>query len=105
MNIVTTLTLKFIGIVDFLFILLFCDEAFFWHAKTGRWIWQHNAFPAADSLSFPASQLAPLGPDNGRMQFILRQYLLAQLCPAKLPKMRFNRSVSSTVVPINWCTK
>jgi len=50
------------------------DPDFFWHLKTGEWIWQHGRLPGADPFTFTG----PQQPDASQL-FILRGYPLAQL--------------------------
>lgn len=50
------------------------DPDFFWHLKTGEWIWQHQALPTADVFSFAG----PQQPDS-RQLVILQGYWLAQV--------------------------
>ena len=66
-----------------LLFLLFCltyllrpimEPDFFWHLKTGEWIWQHKQLPVFDPFSFTGPQT----PD-ARQLVILKGYWLAQL--------------------------
>lgn len=50
------------------------EPDFFWHLKTGGWIWQHKSLPVADPFSFTGPQT----PD-ARQLVILQGYWLAQL--------------------------
>lgn len=50
-----------------------CDPDFFWHLKTGEWIWHNRTLPGQDLFSFG------LPPLDGRGTFILSSYWLAQL--------------------------
>lgn len=52
---------------------------FFWHVKTGEWIWQHKALPTSDPFSFTVKDVNPYNPDSGRIPFLLKQYWLGQL--------------------------
>lgn len=52
---------------------------FFWHVKTGEWIWQHKALPTADPFSFTVKDINPLNPESARIPFLLKQYWLGQL--------------------------
>jgi len=47
---------------------------FFWHLKTGEWIWQHGALPAADP--FASTTPANL---NAMQRFTLTSYWLSQI--------------------------
>ncbi len=55
------------------------DGDFFWHIKTGQWIWEHKALPSGDPFSVSPDSGNPLRPDSHRMQAILKQYWLGQL--------------------------
>lgn len=50
------------------------DEDFYWHLKTGQWIWQHKSLPTIDPFTIP-----PLPPSTPRTEFILSSYWLSQL--------------------------
>lgn len=52
---------------------------FFWHVKTGEWIWQHKALPTADPFSFTVKEINPFNPESERIPFLLKQYWLGQL--------------------------
>lgn len=52
---------------------------FFWHIKTGQWIWQHKALPSEDPFSYTAGGTNPIRPESQRARFILTQYWLGQL--------------------------
>ena len=52
---------------------------FFWHVKTGEWIWQHKTLPTADPFSFTVKDVNPFHPESGRIPFLLKQYWLGQL--------------------------
>lgn len=79
MTILRILSLGFIGIIVILSTFPIGDGDFFWHVKTGQWIWQHKALPSFDPFSFTIAQFPLDESDSGRVQFILRQYWLAQL--------------------------
>ena len=50
------------------------DPDFFWHVKTGEWIWHHKCLPQIDPFT-----LSPPASDNISSRFILTSYWLAQL--------------------------
>lgn len=50
------------------------DQDFYWHLKTGQWIWQHKSLPTTDPFTIP-----PLPPSSPRTDFILSSYWLSQL--------------------------
>jgi hypothetical protein len=52
---------------------------FFWHVKTGEWIWQHKSLPVSDPFSFTVKEINPLHPESKRIPFLLKQYWLGQL--------------------------
>jgi len=50
------------------------DPDFYWHLKTGQWIWQNMSLPRMDPFGVP-----PLAPSSPRTDFILTSYWLSQL--------------------------
>lgn len=50
------------------------DPDFYWHLKTGCWIWDHRALPTFDPFSIP-----PQPEDPHRTRFMLTSYWLFQL--------------------------
>jgi hypothetical protein len=50
------------------------DPDFYWHLKTGQWIWQHTALPHTDLFGIP-----PLPQPSPRTEFIYTSYWLLQL--------------------------
>lgn len=50
------------------------DPDFYWHLKTGQWIWNHQALPYHDPFGIP-----PHPEQNSRFEFILTSYWLIQL--------------------------
>lgn len=52
---------------------------FFWHVKTGQWIWEHKALPTSDPFSHITSYLANTEHTVQRTAFILKQYWIGQL--------------------------
>jgi hypothetical protein len=50
------------------------DPDFFWHLKTGEWIWSNFAFPLSDPFSFTTPEVL-----NYRQEFILTSYWLSQI--------------------------
>ncbi|MFZ2197659.1 MAG: hypothetical protein WAV13_08010, partial [Thermodesulfovibrionales bacterium] len=50
------------------------DNDFFWHLKTGQWIWENKAFPESDPFSYTASML-----ESGRVRFLLTSFWLSQV--------------------------
>lgn len=80
--------LKIIKIVvtSLLFIFIFGlfsveikDPDFWWHLKTGEYIYQTGSFPAADPFAYTSLPKDPIHPESKRIKFILTQYWLAQL--------------------------
>lgn len=49
------------------------DNDFFWHLKTGQWIWENKEIPAEDPFSFTAEKLQSV-----REKFIMSSYWLSQ---------------------------
>jgi len=52
----------------------FNDPDFFWHLKTGEWIWQHRELPAGDPFNFVSPAVEPVG-----RRFTLTAYWLSQV--------------------------
>lgn len=50
------------------------DPDFFWHLKTGQWIWENGTLPHVDPFGIP-----PFPEPSGRTDFILTSYWLIQL--------------------------
>lgn len=50
------------------------DPDFYWHLKTGEWIWQHKALPHTDLFGIP-----PAPETTARTEFINTSYWLIQL--------------------------
>ncbi|HIJ96622.1 MAG TPA: hypothetical protein HPP94_12965 [Desulfuromonadales bacterium] len=50
------------------------DPDFYWHLKTGQWIWQNMSLPQMDPFGVP-----PLAEPSPRTAFILTSYWLVQL--------------------------
>lgn len=58
------------------------DGDFFWHIRTGQWIWEHKTLPISDDFSYTigaAGDINPFRPESKRIQFLLKQYWLGQL--------------------------
>lgn len=66
--------LLFVGLCLTYLLRPIMEPDFYWHLKTGAWIWEHGALPTADPFSFTG----PQQPD-ARQLLILRGYWLAQL--------------------------
>lgn len=65
----------FFGVMTVLFTFPVGDGDFFWHVKTGQWIWTHRALPAVDPFTFTTALSQP----SERIFMILKQYWLGQL--------------------------
>lgn len=50
------------------------DPDFFWHLKTGEWIWQNKSLPEKDPFAFSTPEV-----QSSREHFILTAYWLSQL--------------------------
>lgn len=50
------------------------DPDFYWHLKTGYWIWEHGSLPVSDPFSIP-----PQPEDPYRTRFMLTSYWMFQL--------------------------
>jgi hypothetical protein len=77
------LKIIFISIVFvFVFGLFFVDirdTDFWWHLKTGEYIYQTHSLPETDFFAYTSLTKDPIHPESKRIQFILKQYWLAQL--------------------------
>jgi hypothetical protein len=79
---------RFLPVISFAIFLLFAflsfsgpisDGDFFWHLKTGEWIWQHQALPQADPFpSIVDGDISGSSPSLNE-RFFLQGYWLAQL--------------------------
>ena len=64
-----------IVVVSTLFLLrAIGDPDFFWHLKTGEWIWQNKALPSQDPFSYTSPAAG-----TSRERFILTSYWLSQI--------------------------
>ena len=50
------------------------DPDFFWHIKTGEWIWQHKSLPSTDPFAYTSA-----GHQTSREHFILTSFWLSQV--------------------------
>lgn len=50
------------------------DPDFFWHLKTGEWIWQHGILPTSDPFTHTATE-----PATPRQLYLLTSYWLCQI--------------------------
>lgn len=50
------------------------DPDFFWHLKTGEWLWKTGSFPIPDPFSFTTPEVLDF-----RQEFILKSYWLCQV--------------------------
>ena len=55
------------------------DPDFWWHLKTGQYIYQSGSLPVSDPFAYTSLQKDPLNPESKRIPFILNQYWLAQV--------------------------
>ena len=55
------------------------DSDFWWHLKTGEYIYQTRSLPDTDPFSYTSLLKDPVDPESKRIQFILTQYWLAQV--------------------------
>jgi hypothetical protein len=83
MNIEKIIRVFFISLI-FIFILgLFSveirDSDLWWHLKTGEYIYQTGSLPDIDPFAYTSLQKDPVNPESKRIQFILKQYWLAQI--------------------------
>lgn len=55
------------------------DPDFWWHLKTGEYIYKTGDLPATDPFAYTSLSKDPVHPESNRIRFILSQYWLAQL--------------------------
>jgi hypothetical protein len=55
------------------------DPDFWWHLKTGEYIYQTASLPETDPFAYTSLSEDPVQPESKRIKFILNQYWLAQL--------------------------
>jgi len=55
------------------------DPDFWWHLKTGEYIYQTKSLLKTDPFTYTSLTKDPINPDSPRIEFILKQYWLAQL--------------------------
>jgi len=63
-----------IAVTTLFLLTIIGDPDFFWHLKTGEWIWQNKELPAHDPFSYTSPSLA-----SARERFILTSYWLSQV--------------------------
>lgn len=71
--------LLFFAVICILFTLPVSEGDFFWHVKSGQWIWEHKCLPTVDYFSNTGSFINPTEHVVERTRFILKQYWLGQL--------------------------
>lgn len=71
--------LLFFGVMAVLFTTPVQEGDFFWHVKTGQWIWEHKGLPSTDPFSHINRFIVPTEHNVERTQFLLKQYWLGQL--------------------------
>lgn len=55
------------------------DSDFWWHLKTGEYIYKTGSIPTTDPFAFTSLAKDPINPESKRIKFILTQYWLAQV--------------------------
>jgi hypothetical protein len=55
------------------------DPDFWWHLKTGEYIYQTGTLPATDPFAYTSLPKDPTHPESTRIKFVLTQYWLAQV--------------------------
>lgn len=55
------------------------DPDFWWHLKTGEYIYQTGSLPHTDPFAYTSLPKDPVNPESKRIKFILTSYWLAQL--------------------------
>jgi hypothetical protein len=90
----TALILTILAVSTVLLLKAFYDNDFFWHLKTGEWIWQHGALPDHDPFNFASSATVSLV-----NKFTLTSYWLGQL----LLYLTFLIGGSPGIVALRFC--
>jgi hypothetical protein len=72
------LTLSFILIFG-LFSVEIKDPDFWWHLKSGQYIYETGSIPKTDPFAYTSLPKDPLNPESKRIRFILSQYWLSQV--------------------------
>lgn len=75
---IITLVLFFIVLLG-LFSVKIWDPDFWWHLKTGEYIYQTKSLPQTDPFAHTSLPKDPINPTSDRQKFILTQYWLAQI--------------------------
>ncbi|MCG2721395.1 MAG: hypothetical protein L6290_05185 [Thermodesulfovibrionales bacterium] len=73
------LVVAFFSLVLGLFSTEIKDPDFWWHLKTGEYIYQHGALPETDPFAYTSLSKDPVHPESKRIEFILTQYWLVQV--------------------------
>lgn len=81
-GLLTVLAVFFLIVSALLLIKPLFDTDFYWHLKTGFWIWDHQRLPNIDPFSIQPQQAG-----SHRTQFILSSYWLFQLLLCAFYKM------------------
>ena len=55
------------------------DPDFWWHLKTGEYIYTSGTVPSTDPFAYTSLSKDPIHPESNRIRFILSQYWLAQV--------------------------
>ena len=55
------------------------DPDFWWHLKTGEYIYQTHSIPTTDPFAYTSLTKDPINPESKRIPFILGQYWIAQV--------------------------
>ncbi len=60
------------------------DPDFWWHLKTGEYIYQTKSLPLTDPFAYTSLPKDPVHPESKRIKFILTQYWAAQILMYKI---------------------
>src|SRR6185369_11324916 len=69
----------FFVVIAVLYTFPVLEGDFFWHVKTGQWIWEHKSLPSSDPFSYTINYINNSEHFAQRNAFILKQYWLGQL--------------------------
>lgn len=75
----TLVTFLCLSVLCILYTFPVSEGDFFWHVKTGRWIWEHRSLPSTDPFSFVNSYINQTPVVVERTRFYLTQYWAGQL--------------------------
>lgn len=73
------LALFLIAVLAIMYTVPVGEGDFFFHVRTGKWIWENRSIPVSDPFNFPLQGQALLPGEGEWVRFVLSQYWLGQL--------------------------